>query len=533
MKRDKMKLEDILRLPPGSREEMKRALERVEEQMRSNTARRDTAGSDEAAPLSSNGYRWTRTALFAAATVLLVAVLAQVVWESTVFGVLNTPDGGFQWVFNESAFGNEGGILTLRDESRVEIREMSNLSLHRAADGVRIHLTRGEVIVNTAKQREGHLYVQTKDMMVSVMGTVFVVSAEAAGSRVAVFEGDVQLKQGTTETQLRPGDDVFSNPNMDALPVREEISWSRHVEQHLALLDQARTSTIPNAQTPDEPEWQKAAGGKMSFETATVRASYERDPGAFPLGIDNIYRSTGGVFKASLPLRIYVEFAYKLSLTPAQRESWLSQAPKWVASDNFAINAKAPTSNPTKDQMRLMMQSLLAERFKLAVRFERKQMPAFVLTLVRPGRLGPQIWPHAEGPPCPAKSDSDLYPRDINAEVWPYHCDTVVLIGPGVAVERLRPANKSSVNSQLFGGRNVSMEIMLDAFIRSGTGIVNPLVNQTGLTGDFDFTLEWIPDDPEAAFPEAMKEQLGMKLEATKAFIPTLVIDQVEKPSEN
>jgi RNA polymerase sigma factor (sigma-70 family) len=69
--------------------------------------------------------------------------------------------------------------------SRVEIREMSELSLDHASDGLRIRLSKGSIIVNAAKQRNGHLYVQTKDMTVSVVGTVFVVNAEEAGSRVA------------------------------------------------------------------------------------------------------------------------------------------------------------------------------------------------------------------------------------------------------------------------------------------------------------------------------------------------------------
>jgi uncharacterized protein (TIGR03435 family) len=317
---------------------------------------------------------------------------------------------------------------------------------------------------------------------------------------------------------------------MDVLPVREEISWSRHVEQHLALLDQARSAAISTPPAQDEPEWPKAAGGKMSFESATVGPSDSRDPGFFPLTMDNIYRSTGGVFKASFPLRYYIEFAYKLSLTPAQREAWLSQVPRWVETDHFYIYAKSPTNNPTKDQMRLMLQSLLAERFKLALHFEPKQMPVLALTLAKPGKLGPQIRPHAEGPPCPAKrAESDLYPRDTDPNVWPYSCDAVILIRPGVAVERLLPAKKTSANSQLLAGRNITMEIMLDSFLRSGTGMEHPLVDLTGLNGSFDFSLEWTPE--ELPFAEAVKEQLGMKLEATRAPVPVLIVDHVEKPT--
>ena len=85
--------------------------------------------------------------------------------------------------------------------------------------------------------------------------------------------------------------------------------------------------------------------------------------------------------------------------------------------------------------------------------------------------------------------------------------------------------------------------------MRSGMSMRRPVVDRTGLTGNFDFSLEWTPepDSPIARldttartaeftatpFPDAMKEQLGMKLEATRAPVPVLVVDHVEKPSEN
>ena len=317
------KLDEILRLPPGSREEMMRALDCILGRLRSNAAVNRELRADEPMGYSIplDGHRWASTPMIAAATLLIGAVLLGFAWQSMVYGVLHTPDGGSHWIYDGTAFGGDGGVLTLRDDSRVEIQEMSVVSLQRAADGVRIQLTTGEVIVSAAKQRGGHLYVQTKDMTVSVVGTVFFVNAGKTGSRVAVLQGEVQVQQGPMTKQLRPGEEVATNPDVEVLPVREEISWSRHVEQHLALLDQARSAAIAAAQAPEEPDWQRTAGGKMSFESATVHPGNERDPGAFPLSIDNIYRSTGGVFRASFPLRYFIEFAYKLSLTPAQRES--------------------------------------------------------------------------------------------------------------------------------------------------------------------------------------------------------------------
>jgi uncharacterized protein (TIGR03435 family) len=425
---------------------------------------------------------------------------------------------------------------------------MSDITLQRANDGVRILLNRGTVIVNAAEQRQGHLYVTTKDMTVSVVGTVFFVSARENGSRVAVIEGEVQVrKQGDSETQLRPGEQVATSPAMALLPVRDEISWSPRAEQHLAMLDKAQPAANAPAPPIDEPEWQKAAGGKLSFDSATVTRGDGRDPGAFPLTIDNVYRSTRGVFKASLPLRQYIEFAYKLSFTSEQREAWLSQVPQWVETDYFAINARAPSANPTKDQMRLMLQSLLADRFKLALHFEARQTQALALTLLSPGRLGPQMRLHSDGPPCLTKrDDSDLFPVDIDPGVWPYTCETVIFIRPGVPTERLgQEVRKVSIHNQMAAGRNVGMDVILDALMRSGSGLEFPVVDQTGLKGVFDFSMEWTPepgsplakldttertpDFVPTVLSEALRDQLGMKLEATRTAVPTLIIDHVER----
>ena len=106
------------------------------------------------------------------------------------------------------------------------------------------------------------------------------------------------------------------------------------------------------------------------------------------------YSATGGRFVANTSLSVYIQFAYKLWLTGEQNQSMLAHLPKWVSTDSYIITAKAPIGNPTKDQMRLMMQSLLADRYHLAIHFETLDTTVLALTLVKPGRAGPELKPH-------------------------------------------------------------------------------------------------------------------------------------------
>jgi hypothetical protein len=96
--------------------------------------------------------------------------------------------------------------------------------IDRAADGGRVGLNKRSIIVNAAKQRQGHLYVQTKEMTVCVVGTVFLVKAEEAGSRVAVVQGEVNVREGTSEKQLRPVEHIATYLSLKLPSVREEIS---------------------------------------------------------------------------------------------------------------------------------------------------------------------------------------------------------------------------------------------------------------------------------------------------------------------
>jgi len=128
-------------------------------------------------------------------------------------------------------------VVELSDGTRIEMRERSQLSLTGTHDGISINLHRGSVIVEAAKQRGGHLYVATEDATISVVGTVFVVSTGVKGSRVSVIQGEVHVtQQSTPEKWLHPGQQVTTTPSLNKVSIEEEISWSRNLDTHLALL---------------------------------------------------------------------------------------------------------------------------------------------------------------------------------------------------------------------------------------------------------------------------------------------------------
>ncbi len=232
----------------------------------------------------------------------------------------------------------------------------------------------------------------------------------------------------------------------------------------------------------------------MAFEVATIKPA---EPGKHieqnvGLNIDDEPIPPGGRFRVQGTLPSLIDFAYKIISTRKERNAMLVHLPKWVASDNFVIEARAE-GNPTKDQMRLMMQSLLANRFKLALHFETQEMPVLALVLDKPKRIGPRLRPHADGLPCDAK--------------WtPPPDPTSPSVAPGEFVSSCGSNALYIVPNQSFlvGARDITMQYIA-SYMPTWQDFGRPVLDRTGLKGTYNFSLDSMPvrNDPSTPSTDA------------------------------
>ena len=275
-----------------------------------------------------------------------------------------------------------------------------------------------------------------------------------------------------------------------------------------------------------------------TFEVASIRTNKSARPPSsrFPLGPGDAY-FPGNVFSATnQPLIAYLRFAFKLS------QGELLDLPVWVYDEHFDITANAAGS-PTKDEMRLMMRSLLTDRFRLRVHTERRTKPAFNLVLVSAGKIGPQLRRSTDDAECvglPAGRSVGALPTLRPTE--PTSKSGLQL--PAIRCGSIGQVSASAPDKGRIGGRKVSMERIAEFLTNPFTGVDRPVLDRTGLSGTFDFTLEWSPESVSAGAPdqatavgpnffEALRSQLGLKLVATTASTDTLIIDSIERPDEN
>ncbi len=232
--------------------------------------------------------------------------------------------------------------------------------------------------------------------------------------------------------------------------------------------------------------------GDVSFEVATIKPSPPTD------SADGMV-TNGRRFKI-LRGRVAFLMSFAYDIQPRQ----IVNAPGWLSEDKFDIEALMPEGS-NYEQLKGMVRRLLAERFGLKFHRERKEMPVYALTVAKGG----------------AKLTASKPREGAN------------FAGRGMGHLTVLYGDMAGFARWFNGG-------VLD----------RPVVDETGLAGTFDFTLNWMPDNSQyygmggmmpppadgSVLPSlftAMQEQLGLRLEPTKANVDVLVIDHVERPSEN
>jgi uncharacterized protein (TIGR03435 family) len=232
---------------------------------------------------------------------------------------------------------------------------------------------------------------------------------------------------------------------------------------------------------------------KPQFEVATIKPT---DPSFGGI----LMRLTGGKFSATgFTLKDLIAFAYAVD------NSQIGGGPEWLASDRYDVLGKPEKAGPlSRDAARIMLRPLLADRFHLKIHLDTKPMSVFVLTIEK---NGPKLRPRTAG-------DGG---------------ETTHLTFHGASAT----------------GRNVPVKVLAEEL--QDMVLSRPVLDKTGLMGNFDFDLVWRPEPKLSGIADAspsvdlnlpdiftaIQEQLGLKLESTKAPTEVIVIDSAEHPSEN
>jgi uncharacterized protein (TIGR03435 family) len=270
---------------------------------------------------------------------------------------------------------------------------------------------------------------------------------------------------------------------------------------------------FPQAQAPQ---------ASARFEVASIRVN--RDSSDRPTLLRPILQPGGRVLMRGQTVRDLIVTAYGV------RQPQLIGGPTWAGSTSFDLEARGP-SDSSASIARAMLRTLLADRFSLTVHSEQREVPVYVLTSSAPnGQPGSQLRP-AAGQCTPPTPPDGLPPPPPSL---PRGMMEAVSLMQGAAVR---------CQSIFLPGHISARAASLDALATELTNAIGrPVVNRTGLMGEFDIDLRYTPDlstvaDPQTSGPPAvataLQEQLGLRLEASRAPVEVLVIDRVAMPTEN
>lgn len=272
----------------------------------------------------------------------------------------------------------------------------------------------------------------------------------------------------------------------------------------------AVATVLLHAQAPKATEQAVPA-----FDVAAIKPNTSGEPEF------GSYVEPGGRYTAkNVTLRTLIKTGYGV------HDSQIAGGPSWMDTDRWDVTAKAEgyekmPSPAFRDTARLMVRPLLADRFKLSLRHESRELPVYALVVAKAnGDFGPLFRRNDErecSEPVPP-----LQPVEGAKEpAVPLPC----------GADMFRPGHLAA--------RAMTLNNILVALARFST-IDRVVVDRTGLTGKFDWEIQWTPEALSAGTPaandglsvfQAFRDQAGLKLDARKALVDVLVIDHVERPA--
>ena len=257
-----------------------------------------------------------------------------------------------------------------------------------------------------------------------------------------------------------------------------------------------------------------------SFEVASIKPNRSEDLRKM------VSFQSGRYTMIGLTTKLLISVAYGLE------DFQVAGGPSWISSDRYDVNAKVEDSvaaewqklppHQRQEQLGAMLQSLLADRFKLKVSHTAKDVPIYALVVAK------------NGPKLQEAKPGDNYPNGIE-----------------------NPDGRRAGVRRMWAGGIIAQGIPLASLAELlSRQLGRTVTDQTGLKGNYDFKLQWTPDQMPAAMPRgsvansgtdafpspessgpslftAIQEQLGLKLESHKGRVDVLVIDHIERPSEN
>jgi uncharacterized protein (TIGR03435 family) len=277
------------------------------------------------------------------------------------------------------------------------------------------------------------------------------------------------------------------------------------------LLVAAVTLGVGGAQTP------------ASFEAASVKRNPTNGAGLPPV----VVISGNRLSAPFVTLRELVRVAYGVN------DHQVVGGPGWIGSDRFEVGATIPAGAST-DTVREMLRALLAERFRLATHTEKRDLPVYAL--LYSGQFGAKM--RAAGPECAPLSSPAGLPTPPPPPPPPPGAGTMLVLG--------QPQSGSKCGNAMMRGFISARDIQMDTFaFLLMREVQRPVIDRTELTGRYDLDLNFLPDSgpmmlngtainaDAPSLTTAVREQLGLRLDPTRAPLDVVVIDRVAAPTDN